>query len=214
MHLATIHRPSTALIKFIEALAIVLQTPTRAHKSRYRVPLPSSYTDCVHALENNYDDICRFVTSLTAADLTNELALQLYNKTQERGFHYKNALFEAGDEVAGVFTALMRLIEALPAHDDGRVRVQGAHVLVPITGNKSSYAALDVGMHLMGATGYCTLPVYVDESFLGIKSEQTLKYLTRDVERRCTEQYKVAPHLVKVKNRNEVQTTNACGEIH
>ena len=198
MHLSTIHRPSTALIKLIEALAIVLQTPSRAHKSRYRVPLPSTYTDCVQALESNYDDVLRFVASLTAVDLSNELAMQLYVKTQERGFHYKNALYEAGEEVVDVFTALMQLIEALPAYDDGRIRVQGAHVLVPITGNKSSYAALDVGMHLMGATGYCTLPVYVDESFLGIKSEQTLKYLTRDVERRCTEQYKVAAHLVKV----------------
>ena len=41
--------------------------------------------------------------------------------------------------------------------------------------------------------GSCTLLVYVDESILGSKSEQTLKFLSRDIDRRCINQYKLSP---------------------
>lgn len=190
--LAEIHRPSTALIKFVEAIGILIGSQVKSLKTRYRTPLPSNYSETIHHLSNNYDEIYKFISALDASALSNELSQQLYAKTQERGFHYGNALAEiSGDLIESLFAAVIRVLNALSSSDNGRIRVQGANVLIPMTGNKSSYAALDIGMHLLGH-GLCFISAYVDESFLGMKSEQTLKYLTRDVERRCSNQFKLS----------------------
>ena len=193
-NLASIHRPSTALIKLVEVLGILIGAPTKALKSRFRVPLPSNYAETILMLENNYEGIFDFVEALNPSDLSNELSQQLYIKSEEPGFNYKHALYDVGQELTPLFNAVIRVLEGIPANNDGRIRVQGVNMIIAMTGNKSSYAALDVGMHLLGC-GVCTISIYVDESFLGLKSEQTMKYLCRDVERRCSEQYKITEKL-------------------
>ena len=208
-----IHRPSTALIKLVEAIGILIGSQVKSLKSRYRTPLPSNYSETIHHLSNNYDEIYKFVCALSASALSNELSQQLYAKTQENGFHYGNALAEVeGDSIERLFIKVIQVLDSLSSHDDGHIRVQGANIFIPMTGNKSSYAALDIGMHLLGH-GLCTISVYVDESFLGLKSEQTLKYLTRDVERRCTEQFKLTSDKVVIDGTIAQNGDEICSKI-
>jgi hypothetical protein len=47
-----------------------------------------------------------------------------------------------------------------------------------------------VNLYLIGH-GSCNINIYIDETLAGSRSEQCLKYLSHDIDRRCLNQYKM-----------------------
>lgn len=191
-----IRKPSGALIKLVEAAGILLQVPKSFKKSEYKAPTPSNYDNTIELLKNDYSNLLSQLANLTAADVTNEMASELYAKTLEDGFSYENAVAAGGLCARDLFNSITLILDKLNA-ETYRIPIKRTNLLVLVDGSRPSYVALDTATHIHNH-GVCTvgsLKVTGNKNIRGVLIETHLK---SDLERRCVDQYKMKENSFEV----------------
>ena len=93
MSLASIKRPSLALIKLVESTGILLGIQKKyGEKSRYKAPTPTNYDETVQKLSDDFYGCMSLISSMDISTIPNDVASELYEKTVEPGFDYEGRL--------------------------------------------------------------------------------------------------------------------------
>jgi hypothetical protein len=82
-------------------------------------------------------------------------------------------------------------------NDPYRIPVKERNVLVLMDGSRSSYAVLDLGMHIYGH-GLCKFGVLKIRDGLTVEDEVLENHIPADVLRRCVQQYHMEDHCFDV----------------
>lgn len=147
-------RPSAALTKYIEIIGILNGLAYKNIRSKYKVLLPSNYHDTLCLLERNADSVAAFLTDINTADISNELAALIYCKTRENGFNDEKAFEDGGPELREIFSNVSQILTALDGRSSSSccLPLGGNEILIAVTKDKASYAALDSASHILGET--------------------------------------------------------------
>lgn len=147
-------RPSAALTKYIEIIGILNGLAYKNIRSKYKVLLPSNYHDTLCLLERNADSVAAFLADINTADISNELAALIYCKTRENGFNDEKAFEDGGPELREIFSNVSQILTALDGRSSSSccLPLGGNEILIAVTKDKASYAALDSASHILGET--------------------------------------------------------------
>jgi hypothetical protein len=189
-------RPSTAFIKLIEAVGIVLRIPRRAIKSKYKAPTPSNYDETAEYLADNFYDSLIFLAALQSSGIPNDIAAELYAKTLEPGFDYEAALNSGGLVIRELFNSIILIIQSLQS-DDFRIPVAESNVLIVMDGSRSSYVAFDYGVHMF-QHGKLTIAALKIWDRITPNEEKLMNHIPGDLVRRCKNQYKLPDYAYGV----------------
>eukprot|EP01036_Dinobryon_divergens_P059829 gene59829-79796_t len=193
--LKDIRRPPLALIKLVEAIGILLRVPKTSSKSEFKAPVPTNYDSTVRMLDSDFYGIMSQLAVLKSSGIPNDIATELYAKTQEPYFDYEAALVAGGLAVRELFNILMLILGQLQK-DDYRIPIKNTNVYVVVDGTRSSYVAFDAATHVL-SHGVCHVAALSSNDPY---SDQTLlnEHLCADLKRRCCEQYKIPEHGFRV----------------
>jgi len=193
--LADIKRPPLALVKLVEAIGILLRIPKASSKSQYKAPIPSNYDATVKLLSSDFYGTMNKLTLLQSNGIPNDVAIDLYSKTQEQYFNYEDALLAGGLAVRELFNVLVLILNHLQT-DYFRIPVKSTNIFVVVDGTRSSYLAFDAATHLLNH-GVCHVAALSSNDPY---NDQCLPsgHLTNDLIRRCREQYKIADTAFRV----------------
>ncbi len=192
--LKNIKRPSTALVKLVEAIGILLGIPRSANsKSKYKAPTPTNYDDTIDYLSLKFYSAMNFLVNQRDADISNEVASELYSKILEPGFNYEEAVKDGGLMSRDLFNLVYLILIKLQA-DSHRIPIQVINIMVVVDGSRSSYVALDFATHMF-SHGICTIGALSIGEF---DSSIMREHLYADISRRCKLQYKLSEHNFRV----------------
>jgi len=198
--LSAIKRPPAALIKLVEAIGILLRVPKSNTKSTFKAPIPSNYDATVQLLADDFYGTMNQLTLLQSNGIPNDVAIELYSKTQEQGFDYEAALVAGGLAVRDLFNVVILILNQLQV-DNHRIPVKSTNVFVVVDGTRSSYLALDAATHFLNH-GVCHVAAVPSTQWCPdpTSTSSSLKHLTNDLTRRCREQYKLSDNSFAVES--------------
>jgi len=200
MELLANKKPSPVQIQVVEAIGILMRVPMRAGKSRYKAPSPTNYDDTVDLLASDFSGVVSTVAAYTSDEIPNDIARELYAKTLEPGFAYEAAALFADGGVnlilRDLFNSLVLIVQKMQ-EDRYRIPVKQRNVVVLMDGSRSSYAAVDVGVHIFNH-GLCKLAVMKVRDGLTRDDEILENHIPEDMLRRCVQQYKIPDHCFEV----------------
>lgn len=195
--LSAIKRPPAALIKLVEAIGILLRVPKSHVKSAYKAPIPSNYDATLRLLVDDFYGTMNLLTLLQSNGIPNDVAIELYCKTQEQYFDYEAALLVGGLAVRDLFNVVILILNQLQV-DNYRIPVKSTNIFVIVDGTRSSYLALDAATHFLNH-GVCHVAA-VPSTQLSTDSITSTKHLINDLRRRCREQYKISENSFMVES--------------
>ena len=196
--ISSITRPSLAFIKVVEAIGILLRIPVSLKKSMFKAPVPSNYDQTVAYLENDFYGVLSELSLLQSSGIPNDIASELFAKTQEPGFDYEAAITSGGLMCRELFNSLVVLIQSLQ-NDKSRAPVKNRNVLLIFDGSIASYAALDCLSHIHNH-GMLTILSVKDRSRREDNYNLLADHNPADLLRRCEHQYKKPSHQVQIVN--------------
>ena len=160
MILADLCKPSLALIKFVEITGILIGAQWKNERSKYKTPLPSNYSDTVHLLNHNLPGVVKYLFQLKDADISNEMAIQIYSKIHEDGYDYEKALEDGGAELQDIFNTVKHMISVIDCRSAmaSCIPVGGTNLIIGITNDIASYALLDAAAHIRGNKNITVIP--------------------------------------------------------
>lgn len=152
MILTDLCKPSLALIKHVEITGILIGAQWKNQHSKYKIPLPSNYSDTVHLLNMNLHGVVKYLSQLKDADITNEMAAQIYSKIREDGYNYEKALEDGGVELHDIFKTVQHMISVIELRSATAscIPIGGTNLIIGITNDIASYALLDAAAHIRG----------------------------------------------------------------
>ena len=196
VHLKDIKRPPLALIKIVEAIGILLRIPKTSARSAYRAPTPTNYDATIDILTNDFYGTLNQLNYLESSGIPNDIASDLFAKTQEPSFDYEAAIQIGGLETRDLFNTLMLILDQLK-EDSFRIPVRATNVLVLIDGTRSSYIAFDAATHILNH-GVCHVAAIIRNDSQIPGKELVASHICEDLTRRTREQYKIPEHCFKV----------------
>lgn len=206
--LRTIKKPSVALIKLVEATGVLLGIPKNGskEKSKYKAPSPTNYDNTVEYLDSNFSEAMDFLMKKGTADISNEDSFDLYTKVLEPGFDYEAAVNGGGLVARELFNLVHFVLLKLQANIH-RLPVKQTNVFIVVDGTKSSYASMDIGLHIF-SHGLCTIGTLVIQDAANMLTVMH-EHLSGDLLRRCQLHYQIPAHCFRV----ETLIANSAADI-
>lgn len=183
-------KPSTALVKLVESVGILLDIPVSYSKSKYKAPTPSNYDDTMDRLLKDFPELISKLGSLHSSDVTNHVASKLFSKTIEAGFDYEEAVSTGGLEARDMFNSITLVMNMLQ-EEKHRIPIKKMNLLVLVDGSRPSYVTLDTAAHLH-KHGVCHVAAVLSRESRYTADVLRHNHLPSDLARRCVEQYKMA----------------------
>lgn len=225
--LIKLRKPSGSLIRLIEAIGILLGVPPTKKKSQYKASVPSNYDETIHILAHDFYNKLHQVAAFESSQISNQQALEFYNKLLEPELIYEDAINAGGLLIRELFNAILSVLTKLQS-DTSRIPTTMNHVLVFMDGNRSSFVALDTAQY---ACKHGTLHICVDNPYLPTDVtnstlsnpelygnelpvanfldpnhlQKTLSFLKVDIIRRCQQHYKLTAHQYQLHHRDHVE---------
>jgi hypothetical protein len=225
--LINLRKPSGSLIRLIEAIGILLGVPPTKKKSQYKAPIPSNYDATIHLLAHDFYTKLHQIAALESSQISNQQALEFYNKLLEPEFIYEDAINVGGLLIRELFNAILSVLTRLQS-DNSRIPTMMNHVLVFMDGNRSSFVALDTAQY---ACKHGILHICVDNPYLPTDAtnntlsnadlygnelpvanffdpnhlQKNLSFLKIDIIRRCQQHYKLTAHQYQLHHRDHVE---------
>lgn len=162
----------------------------------YKAPTPSNYDNTVAYLENDFYGVLNQLSILQSSGIPNDIASELFAKTQEPGYDYEAAVPSGGLICRELFNSLVLLIQTLQ-NDKGRAPVKNRNVLLIFDGSIASYAALDCLSHIHNH-GMLTVLSVKDYNRREDNYNLLADHSPSDLLRRCEHQYKKPSHQVQI----------------
>ena len=189
-------KPSSALVKLIESVGILLDVPVTHSKSKYKAPTPSNYDGTMDKLLAEFPELISKLGCLDSSDVSNHMASRLFSKTIEVGYDYEEAVAAGGLEARDLYNCIM-LIMSMLEEESHRIPIKKMNLLVLVDGTRPSYISLDTAAHLH-KHGTCTVTALLSPDAKSNPDAMLYHHLPADLQRRCQEQYCMPEHSFAV----------------